>query len=193
MYDNFTVIDFDWKAKFKETQQIAQGMDFGFTFDPTTLISTVVDLKNKELWIYDEHSEKGMVSDDIYKMIVKKGYKMAHIVADSAEKRLITEINRKGVPNLRPSVKGPNTIMQGVQFIQGFKIYIHPTCEHTIEEFNTYTFDQDTDGNWLNKPIDKNNHLMDALRYSLENYHIKRKQRKKQTGKSIKNIKSMGL
>ncbi|WP_219994785.1 terminase large subunit, partial [Staphylococcus aureus] len=91
------------------------------------------------------------------------------------EKRLITEISRKGVPNIKPSVKGANTIMQGVQFIQGFKVYVHPSCVHTIEELNTYTFDQDSEGNWINKPIDKNNHLMDALRYSLEKYHIKLK------------------
>ena len=45
-------------------------------------------------------------------------------------------------------------------------------CEHTIEELNTYTFDQDKDGNWLNKPIDANNHIMDALRYSLEEFHF---------------------
>ncbi|MEX5849420.1 PBSX family phage terminase large subunit [Staphylococcus saprophyticus] len=193
VYDNFAVVEFDWREVYKRTQEVIQGMDFGFTFDPTTLISTVVDMKNKELWIYDEHSEKGMLTDEIVAMIKRKGYQNANIVADSAEKRLITEINRKGVPNIRPSVKGPNTIMQGVQFVQGFKIYIHPSCEHTIEEFNTYTFDQDTEGNWLNKPIDKNNHLMDALRYSLEKYHIKRKERKKSSAKNIKNIKQMGL
>ncbi|HDG8438274.1 TPA: PBSX family phage terminase large subunit [Staphylococcus aureus] len=193
VFDNFKVTDFDWREKFKRTQEIAHGMDFGFTFDPTTLINTVVDLKNKELWIYDEHSEKAMLTDDIINMIKRKGYQDAHIVADSAEKRLITEISRKGVPNIKPSVKGANTIMQGVQFIQGFKVYVHPSCVHTIEELNTYTFDQDSEGNWINKPIDKNNHLMDALRYSLEKYHIKLKKRKKNAESKTKVIKSLGL
>ncbi|COR36861.1 terminase large subunit [Streptococcus pneumoniae] len=64
--------------------------------------------------------------------------------------------------------------MAGVQYVQGFKIYVHPSCEHTIEELNTYTFDQDNEGNWLNKPIDKNNHALDALRYSLEDLIFKR-------------------
>ncbi|MGW7931866.1 PBSX family phage terminase large subunit [Staphylococcus xylosus] len=193
VFDNFTVIDFDWREKYKQTQEVVQGMDFGFTWDPTTLISTVVDLKNKELWIYDEHCEKGMLTDDIVTMIKRKGYQDAHIVADGENKRLVTEINRKGISKIKPSIKGPNTIMQGVQFVQGFKIFVHPTCEHTIEEFNTYTFDQDNEGNWLNKPIDKNNHLMDALRYSLEKYHIKRKTRKRNTDKNIRAIKSLGL
>ncbi len=193
VFDNFEVKEFDWLKVFKRTQEKAHGSDFGFTHDPTTLVSTVVDIKNKELWIYDEHYEKGMLTDEIYQMYVDKGYKDALIVADSAEKRLIAEIKRKGIPNIKPSIKGQGSIMQGVQFIQGFKIYVHPTCVNTIEELNTYTFEQDKEGNWLNKPIDANNHLLDALRYSLERFHLPHKQTKANVRKNISTIKSMGL
>jgi phage terminase large subunit len=172
VFDNFHVIDFDIQQKIKEIQETAHGMDFGFTNDPTTLPSSVVDLKNKELWIYDEHYEKAMLTEEIYKMIVSKGLLKSVITADSAERRLIQELINKGVRRMRASVKGKGSVNQGIQFIQGFKVYIHPTCEHTIEEFNTYTFDQDKDGKWLNTPIDANNHIIDALRYSLEQYHL---------------------
>ncbi|EPZ40795.1 PBSX family phage terminase large subunit [Staphylococcus epidermidis] len=194
VFENFEVKEFDWDKKLKEKQVVAHGSDFGFTQDPTTLISTIVDLKNKELWIYDEHYQRGMLTDEIYRMYLDKGLKNAKIIADSAEKRLITEIKRKGISNLKPSIKGQGSIMQGVQFIQGFKIYVHPTCEHTIEELNTYTFDQDKDGNWLNKPIDANNHLMDALRYSLEEFHFPRNNRTNvNIKKNISRAKAMGL
>lgn len=194
VFENFEVKEFDWVKKLKEKQVVAHGSDFGFTQDPTTLISTIVDLKNKELWIYDEHYQRGMLTDEIYQMYLDKGLKNAKIIADSAEKRLITEIKRKGISNLKPSIKGQGSIMQGVQFIQGFKIYVHPTCEHTIEELNTYTFDQDKDGNWLNKPIDANNHLMDALRYSLEEFHFPRNNRTNvNIKKNISRAKAMGL
>lgn len=194
VFENFEVKEFDWVEKLKEKQVVAHGSDFGFTQDPTTLISTIVDLKNKELWIYDEHYQRGMLTDEIYQMYLDKGLKNAKIIADSAEKRLITEIKRKGISNLKPSIKGQGSIMQGVQFIQGFKIYVHPTCEHTIEELNTYTFDQDKDGNWLNKPIDANNHLMDALRYSLEEFHFPRNNRTNvNIKKNISRAKAMGL
>ncbi|MCG2177720.1 PBSX family phage terminase large subunit [Staphylococcus epidermidis] len=194
VFENFEVKEFDWVKKLKEMQVVAHGSDFGFTQDPTTLISTIVDLKNKELWIYDEHYQRGMLTDEIYQMYLDKGLKNAKIIADSAEKRLITEIKRKGISNLKPSIKGQGSIMQGVQFIQGFKIYVHPTCEHTIEELNTYTFDQDKDGNWLNKPIDANNHLMDALRYSLEEFHFPRNNRTNvNIKKNISRAKAMGL
>ncbi|MBW4837606.1 MAG: PBSX family phage terminase large subunit [Staphylococcaceae bacterium] len=194
VFENFEVKEFDWVKKLKDKQVVAHGSDFGFTQDPTTLVSTIVDLKNKELWIYDEHYQRGMLTDEIYQMYLDKGLKNAKIIADSAEKRLITEIKRKGISNLKPSIKGQGSIMQGVQFIQGFKIYVHPTCEHTIEELNTYTFDQDKDGNWLNKPIDANNHLMDALRYSLEEFHFPRNNRTNvNIKKNISRAKAMGL
>lgn len=194
VFENFEVKEFDWVKKLKDKQVVAHGSDFGFTQDPTTLVSTIVDTQNKELWIYDEYYQRGMLTDEIYQMYIDKGLKNAEIIADSAEKRLITEIKRKGISNLKPSIKGQGSIMQGVQFIQGFKIYVHPTCEHTIEELNTYTFDQDKDGNWLNKPIDANNHLMDALRYSLEEFHFPRNNRTNvNIKKNISRAKAMGL
>ena len=194
VFENFEVKEFDWVKKLKDKQVVAHGSDFGFTQDPTTLVSTIVDTQNKELWIYDEYYQRGMLTDEIYQMYIDKGLKNAEIVADSAEKRLITEIKRKGISNIKPSVKGQGSIMQGVQFIQRFKIYVHPSCEHTIEELNTYTFDQDKDGNWLNKPIDENNHILDALRYSLEKFHFPRNNKTNvNIKKNISRAKAMGL
>lgn len=194
VFENFEVKEFDWVKKLKDKQVVTHGSDFGFTQDPTTLVSTIVDTQNKELWIYNEHYQRGMLTDEIYQMYIDKGLKNAEIIADSAEKRLITEIKRKGISNIKPSVKGQGSIMQGVQFIQGFKIYVHPSCEHTIEELNTYTFDQDKDGNWLNKPIDENNHILDALRYSLEKFHFPRNNKSNvNIKKNISRAKAMGL
>ena len=89
---------------------------------------------------------------------------LSYISADSAENRLIAEIRSKGINRIVPSLKGKGSIMQGIQFMQGFQIVIHPSCEHTIEEFNTYAFKQDKEGNWLNETIDANNHIIDAVR-----------------------------
>lgn len=189
VFDNFSVEEFNPLEKIKQIGRTAHGMDFGFTNDPTTQVSTVVDLDNKELWIYDEHYEKAMLTDDIYNMLVKKELHKSLITGDSAEKRLIQELINKGIRRMRSSVKGKGSINQGILFIQGFKIYIHPTCEHTIEEFNTYTFDQDKDGRWLNEPIDANNHIIDALRYSLEQYHLKTPK----DSDTYKTLQSLGL
>lgn len=190
VFDNFSIRDFDIEQKIKQIQETTHGMDYGFTNDPTTEVSSAVDLANKEIWIYDEHYELAMGTNDIYKMLERKELLKSSITGDNAEARLIAELKSKGARRLHRSVKGKNSINQGILFLQGFKIYIHPSCVHTIEEFNTYTFTQDKSGKWLNKPIDDNNHIIDALRYSMERYHLGKR---KDTDDKYKALQSLGL
>ena len=184
VFENTRVEDFDVQKTIQRVKETTAGVDFGFTQDPTTLICVAVDFENKRLYLYNEHYQKAMLTDDIVKMLKDKGMQHSYISADSAENRLIAEIRSKGISRIVPSLKGKGSIMQGIQFMQGFQIVIHPSCEHTIEEFNTYTFKQDKEGNWLNEPIDANNHIIDAVRYSLERYHIKRSSTREKTKKA---------
>lgn len=174
VFENYTVRDFDIMATIKRVGETTAGIDFGFTHDATTFPRLAVDLDNKELWVYAEHYEHAMTTDDIYNMIVDADMKNALITADSAEQRLIAELKAKGISRITPSVKGAGSINAGIDFMKQFKIYIHPSCVKTIEEFDTYIYKQDKDGNWLNEPVDANNHIIDAIRYALERYHIKK-------------------
>lgn len=174
VFENYTVRDFDIMTTIKRVGETAAGLDFGFTHDPTTFPRLAVDLDNKELWIYAEHYEHAMTTDDIYNMIVEAEMQNALITADSAEQRLIAELKAKGINRITPSVKGAGSINAGIDFMKQFKIYIHPSCVKTIEEFDTYIYKQDKDGKWLNEPIDDNNHIIDAIRYALERYHIQK-------------------
>lgn len=184
VFENTRVEDFDVQKTIQRVKETTAGVDFGFTQDPTTLICVAVDFENKRLYLYNEHYQKAMLTDDIVKMLKDKGMQHSYISADSAENRLIAEIRSKGITRIVPSLKGRGSIMQGIQFMQGFQIVIHPSCEHTIEEFNTYTFKQDKEGNWLNEPIDANNHIIDAVRYSLERYHIQKSNTRAKTKKA---------
>lgn len=186
VFDNYEVRDFDIIATIKRVGETAAGLDFGFTHDPTTFPRLAVDLDKKELWIYAEHYEHAMTTDDIFKMIVDADMKNAVITADSAEQRLIAELQSKGVRRLVASIKGKGSINAGIDFMKQFKIYIHPSCVKTIEEFDTYIYKQDKDGKWLNEPIDSNNHIIDAIRYALERYHIK--QQKLDVNKAIQSV-----
>ena len=174
VFENYTIRDFDIVSTIKRVGETTAGIDFGFTHDATTFPRLAVDLENKELWIYAEHYEYAMTTDDIYNMIVEADMKNAWITADSAEQRLIAELKAKGISRITPSVKGAGSINAGIDFMKQFKIYIHPSCVKTIEEFDTYVYKQDKDGRWLNEPVDANNHIIDAIRYALERYHIKK-------------------
>lgn len=188
VFDNFKVFDFDIKNKVKQIQETAHGMDYGFTHDPTTLISSIIDVDNKKIWLYQEHYEQAMTTDDIYKMLSNKNMLGAAMTGDSAEPRLISELRSKGVKRLHGSRKGRDSVLHGIQFLQGFEIYIHPSLTNTIQEFNTYTWKQSREGKWLNEPIDENNHLIDALRYSVERYHLGIRQDKEEKYKALQSL-----
>lgn len=152
------------------------GLDFGFTNDPTAFIASLVDVENKEIYVFDEHYEKGMFNEDIVKMIEYKGFAKSKITADSAEEKSIKWMKRNGLPRIRSSVKGPDSIIYGIQYLQGYKVYILPKCKNFIVEIKNYIWDTDKKtGKSINKPIDNYNHLLDAWRYSVEELATKGK------------------
>jgi phage terminase large subunit len=168
IYTNWEELDFDYQLIAKEPGfKAVFGMDFGYTSDPTTLICSLVNNDKKELYIFDEHYEKAMLNNEIASMIKYKGYQKEAIFADSAEPKSIEEIRRYGIYRIQPAIKGPDSVKNGIQFVQQFKIYVHPKCVNTIIELNNYVWDTDKTGQMTNKPIDDYNHILDALRYSL--------------------------
>lgn len=146
------------------------GLDFGYTNDPTALFCGLIDIKNKVLYVFDEMYEKGMSNEKIAEKIRNMGYSKETITADCAEPKSIDRLRELGIRRVKPARKGKDSINNGIDFIQGFKIFIHPKCENFIKEIGSYCWDKDKEGHSINKPVDTNNHLMDAMRYALEGY-----------------------
>lgn len=178
------IIDFDiskhvndplYQHEFKN-RKIYIGLDFGYTNDPSAFIVFMADRRTKEIWIYDEFYLAGLTNEDIYNQIRYKGYHKELIVADSAEPKSIEELRRLGLRRIKGARKGKDSIMNGIQYLQTYKIYIHPRCVNTIMEFENYTWQKDKrTGVYINKPIDNYCHLIDALRYGAEELMIPRK------------------
>ena len=97
------------------------------------------------------------------------GYSKDRFTGDSAEPKSIDELKGYGM-RITGATKGKDSINNGIQWIQSFKIVIHPRCVNFLTEISNYTWDKDKFGKKLNKPIDDFNHLMDAMRYGLERY-----------------------
>ena len=172
VYSNFEELDFNVEdIKKRPNVKSAFGLDFGYTNDPTAFIASLIDLDNMEIFIFDEHYQKAMSNKDIANMIKYKGYSKERIVGDSSEPKSIDDIKRQGIYRLKGARKGKDSILNGIQYIQDFKIYVHPKCENTLIELSNYVWDT-KEGNVVNKPIDDYNHLMDALRYSLEDIRL---------------------
>lgn len=144
---------------------IAYGMDFGFVNDPTTLVA--VYEADGCLYLIELLYETGLTTDDIIKRFEELGIKKtAVIVADVADSKTIEEIKRKGYKYIEKSDKGPDSIINGIDILKRFQVYMTPGSMNLRKEQSSYKWATDKQtGLPINKPIDKLNHLMDAIRY----------------------------
>ena len=150
------------------------GLDFGYTNDPSAFFCGLADLKKKRLWVYDELYKPGLSNEAIVAEIRKMGFISERIVADSSEPKSIDRLRELGATGVRGARKGKDSVNNGIDYLQDFEIIIHPDCVNFMTEINNYTWDADKFGKKVNKPIDDFNHLMDAMRYGMEE-HIKGK------------------
>jgi phage terminase large subunit len=145
-----------------EAELVTHGMDFGYSADPTA-IASIYRLDNN-LYFVEHCYEKGMVTGDISKKLGEIMEPSDEIWADSAEPRLIEELKRMG-HNIRPVVKGKDSINFGIQVLQNYKLNIPKQCTNLLNEFYSYEWESDRFGKQLDRPNDFNNHLIDAVRY----------------------------
>lgn len=145
-----------------------QGADWGFSIDPTVLIRCFI--LGRTLYVCDELYRVGLEIDHTPKFFEQlAGSNKWPTLGDSSRPETISYMQRHGFKNLRPAKKGPGSIEDGIEFLKSYDIVVHPDCVHTIDELTMYRFDQDplTD-EILPKLLDKKNHVIDALRYSVE-------------------------
>lgn len=174
VYENWKEEAFDIDKIRKELDcKSAFGLDFGYTNDPTALFCGLLDLNGKRLFVFDELYKKGLSNQRIHEEVQGLGYTKERITADSAEPKSIDELKGLGL-RIKGAKKGKDSVLNGIQWIQELEIIIHPRCVNFLTEISNYTWDQDKFGTKLNVPIDDFNHLMDAMRYALEE-HITKK------------------
>lgn len=171
IYENWLEKDFTM-ADLRGLKRV-NGLDFGYTNDPSALFDGFLDLKHRILYVWDEFYMRGLSNAAIRDEIQKMGLIKEKIIADSSEPKSIDELRYLGVRRIKGAKKGKDSILNGIQWIQDFKIIIHPRCANFLTEISNYTWDQDRFGKKINVPIDDFNHLMDAMRYAVEDEIVK--------------------
>jgi|TARA_R100000988_G_scaffold55272_1_gene27554 phage terminase large subunit len=155
IFNNWTI------GKFKRVGVSVWGQDYGFSNDPTTLIETNIDTSNKRIYLKECFYLPSLTTSQITRLNEQHA-KGGLIIADSAEPRLISEIRAKGC-NVKPSVKGQGSVTYGISLLQDYDLIISEDSINLVKELNNYS--------WLerksNTPIDKFNHLIDAVRYAV--------------------------
>lgn len=169
VYENWEEADFDIEAIKNNAKLVSIfGLDFGYANDPTAIFCGKCDVKHRRLYVLDEVYKKGLSNESIYEIICQKGWRKSKIIADCAEPKSIDRLNELGLTHIRGARKGPDSIRCGIDFISDYKIYVRPECVNFLTEISNYTWEKDRFGNMLNKPSDSFNHLMDAMRYGME-------------------------
>lgn len=148
------------------------GLDFGYTNDPTAFVKVIT---TKDAYYVDEIFYRvGMLNRDIAAMMQQSGVRKNYdeIIADSAEPKSIDEIRLSGF-NVKPAVKGPDSISAGIDRLKSKKLFITKRSVNLIRELRNYAWVTDKNGDPTNKPIDAFNHGIDALRYATSQNIVK--------------------
>ena len=147
-----------------------QGLDFGFTNDPTARVQVVADPRKKILWVRQRCYRTHMLNRHIIEDLEQDGVsRRTEIYADCAEPKSIAEIKEAGynvIPCDKDAPVKSDKLKFQLQWMQGWTLNVTKDSIDLIKELRNYTWDKDRDGNPLNQPIDKWNHLLDATRYA---------------------------
>ncbi len=158
---------------------IYQGMDFGWYPDPLAWTKMCYDPSNRALYIFDEYVVNKMSNADVWSNLkeLKGVVEDDIIIADSAEPKSIGDFRGYG-SMMRGAEKGPESVKYSMKWLSALsKIVIDPKrCPISAQEFSTYEYDQDKDGNYISGYVDANNHCIDSVRYALNNIWKKRGQ-----------------
>ena len=139
------------------------GLDFGFTNDPSALEQVV--LAHGELWIDEKIYSTGLTNPEIAERAKEQGVSgQQQIVADCAEPKSIRELQGCGLW-VTASPKGADSIVSGLDILKRYKIHVTRHSLGILSNLRAYKWSKDKDGNTTNKPEDKNNHGIDAIRY----------------------------
>jgi phage terminase large subunit len=162
----------NWKtADLSELRRSADnrrhGVDWGFAKDPFAYGGIHYDRMRKKIYILNEVYETELLNEESAALI-KPFVGQDRVACDSAEPKSILEYRTKYNINAYAVKKGPNSIIQGIRWLQAQEIIIDSSCQHAINEFTLYKYKENKDGEVLPLPVDKDNHIIDAVRYAME-------------------------
>lgn len=147
------------------------GADFGFARDPSTL--TRCFMLDNDLYIEYEAYGIGIEINELKHFYsVVPGYDQWPIYCDCARPETISYLANHDFLNAKPAEKWQGSVEDGIEYLRSFnRIVIHPRCKHTADEFRLYSYKTDRLTNEiLPIPLDKNNHVIDGIRYALNDY-----------------------
>jgi phage terminase large subunit len=151
--------------------ELLYGQDYGFN-DPTTLVRVKYHKKGiviDEL-LYKSELTSDMIVNELIKLKDKGLIKFTDkIVGDSARPEIIKDIYKAGF-NIFSAKKGKDSVLRDINFLKKHPLYITKESVNLIKEVKSYKWKVDKNGKILDEPVDVSNHILDGIRYALEDY-----------------------
>ena len=171
--DEDSLIFNNWlEGTFDESLPCIYGLDFGFSNDPSCLVKVAINQKHRKLYVEECFYLPGLDTDQIDILLRKFVKNRELIIADSAEPRLIYELQKRGL-NIFPCVKGKDSVTGGINLMKSFEIVVTPDSTNYKRELNNYAWDATK-----SYPVDDWNHAIDPTRYVLAHIFLKKHARK---------------
>ena len=151
----------NWKVgTFVQTELMCYGQDWGFSTDKNTLVRVAVDKDTRTVYVKEIYGKTNMSTSDIAYQN-KKHCGTDLIICDNSEPRLISELKNLGL-NIKPTIKKKGSILSGIALMQDYQMVVDRESNGIIREINNYVWHEKNE-----KPVDKWNHYLDAIRYSM--------------------------
>lgn len=141
--------------------EIIYGLDFGYK-DPTALVKCRI--YDNSIYTEELLYESYLSADEIVKKCKDILPNNAKVICDNARPEIIAQLKKAGI-NAIACKKGPNSIIDGIQLLKSYKLFIKG--KHLENELDNYSWEEDKNGDFTDTPIDVDNHLLDAMRYAV--------------------------
>lgn len=171
IFSNWKFIPHSEFPEFDTDTEGVIGLDFGYTNDPTS--ANYIVRKGDTIYIHELIYKTGLTNSDIVDEIKRLGYDQTLIFYDAAEPKSGEEMKRLGM-YVKAAVKGTGSINAGISLLKEFDIVVSQESKNITKEYHNYYWQQLKDDTIINKPMDRFNHAMDAIRYGVYSQYAKR-------------------
>lgn len=171
IFNNWTFKPLSEFPEFDRNMEGVVGLDFGYTNDPTA--AAYIIRKGDTIYIHELIYKTGLTNSDIVDELKRLGYDQTLIYYDAAEPKSGEEMKRLGM-YVKAAVKGTGSVNAGISLLKEFDIVVSQESKNIIKEYHSYYWEELRDGTIINKPMDRFNHAMDAIRYGVYSQYSKR-------------------
>lgn len=168
VFTNLTIREIE-DGEIEAFDRIARGIDWGYASDPFHYTVNHYDRTRRRLYIFYEIHKVKLSNRKAAELIRYENKGNGLIICDSAEPKSIAEMSGLGL-KVAGAKKGPDSVDYGIKWLQDLEEIVidQRRCPKTAEEFLNYEMESDGKGGYKAEFSGRNNHSIDAVRYSRE-------------------------